>query len=102
MVTNLFADLYATATHGTVFSPTSLVTWESAIDNRSKKLKQPLFGQIVRPSSLRRSYTTMVQVTFNGKVIANTEDTIIVENNQYFPPDTVKAEGFTLIESTTK
>jgi uncharacterized protein (DUF427 family) len=44
----------------------------------------------------------MVQVTFNGKVIANTEDTIIVENNQYFPPDTVKAEGFTLIESTTK
>jgi uncharacterized protein (DUF427 family) len=43
----------------------------------------------------------MVQVTFNGKVIVNSDNTVVVENNHYFPIDKVKAEGFTFIESDT-
>jgi len=41
----------------------------------------------------------MVQITFNGKVITNADNTVVVENNHYFPPKTIKAEGFTLVVS---
>ncbi|KIM89016.1 hypothetical protein PILCRDRAFT_812903 [Piloderma croceum F 1598] len=44
----------------------------------------------------------MVQVTFNGKVIARSDDTVVVENNHYFPIGAVEAEGFSLIESSTR
>lgn len=34
------------------------------------------------------------KVTFNGKVIAESDRTIIVEGNHYFPPDSVRTELF--------
>ena len=32
----------------------------------------------------------MAKATWGGKVIAETKDTVVVEGNQYFPPDAVK------------
>ena len=40
----------------------------------------------------------MATATWNGTVIAQSDDTVIVENNHYFPADSVKAE---LVESGT-
>jgi len=36
----------------------------------------------------------MAQAIWNGTVLAESDDTIIVENNHYFPPDAVKREFF--------
>ncbi|KAF8895159.1 DUF427-domain-containing protein [Infundibulicybe gibba] len=35
-----------------------------------------------------------MKVTFNGAVIAESDDTIVVENNHYFPPSSIKKEAF--------
>lgn len=37
----------------------------------------------------------MVKVTVNGVTIAESSKTIVVENNHYFPPDSVKKSLFT-------
>jgi hypothetical protein len=50
----------------------------------------------------RLNQLQMVQVTFNGKIIANSDKTVVVENNHYFPPDAVNTEGFILSKSDTK
>ena len=34
----------------------------------------------------------MAKATWNGKVLAESDDTILVEGNLYFPPDSVKWE----------
>jgi len=34
----------------------------------------------------------MVKVTFNGTVIADSNKTVVVENNHYFPPEDVNKE----------
>ena len=34
------------------------------------------------------------KVTLNGKVLAESDETIIVEGNHYFPPDAVDREAF--------
>jgi uncharacterized protein (DUF427 family) len=34
----------------------------------------------------------MVQAVWNGAIIADTEDTVVVEGNHYFPPDAVAAD----------
>jgi len=36
----------------------------------------------------------MVQAVWNGQVIAESDDTIMVEGNHYFPPQAVKDEFF--------
>ncbi|KAF5360783.1 hypothetical protein D9756_004592 [Leucocoprinus leucothites] len=36
-----------------------------------------------------------VKVTLNGQVLAESDDTIVVEGNHYFPPDAVKKADFT-------
>jgi len=36
----------------------------------------------------------MARATWNGAVIAESDDTIIVEGNHYFPPDSVNQEYF--------
>ena len=36
----------------------------------------------------------MPQAVFNGQVIADSEDTVVVEGNHYFPPDSIKHEFF--------
>jgi len=38
---------------------------------------------------------TVMQATFNGQVIASSADTIVVESNHYFPPDSLRWEHFT-------
>ena len=34
----------------------------------------------------------MVRATWNGQVIAESDDTVVVEGNHYFPKDAVRAE----------
>ena len=36
----------------------------------------------------------MPQAVFNGTVIADSEETVLVEGNHYFPPQSIKAEFF--------
>ena len=41
----------------------------------------------------------MAKATWNGTVIAESDDTVVVEGNHYFPPESVRAEY--LAESAT-
>ena len=34
----------------------------------------------------------MVEARWNGRVIAKSDDTVVVEGNHYFPPDAVEAD----------
>jgi uncharacterized protein (DUF427 family) len=43
----------------------------------------------------------MVQAEWNGQVIAESEKTIVVEGNHYFPPESVKKEFFADSETHT-
>lgn len=36
----------------------------------------------------------MAKATWNGQVLAESDQTILIEGNQYFPPDSVKREFF--------
>lgn len=36
----------------------------------------------------------MIQATWNGAVLAESEDTVVVERNHYFPPEALNAEYF--------
>ena len=36
----------------------------------------------------------MVQAIWNGVVLAESDDTVIVEGNHYFPPEAIKTEFF--------
>ena len=36
----------------------------------------------------------MARATWNGQLIAESDQTVMVEGNHYFPPDSVKAEFF--------
>jgi uncharacterized protein (DUF427 family) len=36
----------------------------------------------------------LMRATWNGQVIAESDETIEIEGNQYFPPDSVKREHF--------
>jgi uncharacterized protein (DUF427 family) len=35
-----------------------------------------------------------MKATWNGTVVAESEDTVVVENNHYFPADSINAEYF--------
>ncbi|MCB0474547.1 MAG: DUF427 domain-containing protein [Flavobacteriaceae bacterium] len=41
-----------------------------------------------------------MRAIWNGQLIAESEDTVVVEGNHYFPPDAIKKEFFT--DSDTK
>jgi uncharacterized protein (DUF427 family) len=41
----------------------------------------------------------MVRATWNGVVLAESDDTVVVEGNHYFPPDAVRREYF--VDSST-
>ena len=43
----------------------------------------------------------MATATFNGQVIAASDETIVVEGNHYFPPASVKTEYFTEHDRTS-
>ena len=36
----------------------------------------------------------MPTATYNGTVLADSDDTVVVEGNQYFPPESIKRELF--------
>ena len=36
----------------------------------------------------------MPQAVFNGTVIADSDETVVVESNHYFPPESIKPEYF--------
>lgn len=43
----------------------------------------------------------MAKVTWKGTVLAESDNTEVVEGNQYFPPDAIKQEYFKPIDKTT-
>ena len=43
----------------------------------------------------------MARAIWNGAVLAESDETIIIEGNHYFPPDTIKREHFEASERTT-
>ena len=45
---------------------------------------------IINPKHLEDpAVSNMVRVTLSGKTLAESNETIVVENNHYFPPDSV-------------
>lgn len=42
-----------------------------------------------------------MKATWNGKVLAESQDTIAVEGNEYFPPDSINTEFFQPSQSHT-
>ncbi len=42
-----------------------------------------------------------MQASWNGQVIADSDATIVVEGNHYFPPDSIKQEFFQTSDHTT-
>jgi uncharacterized protein (DUF427 family) len=42
-----------------------------------------------------------MKAVYNGTVIAESDDTVVVEGNHYFPPDSIKHEHFTPTELTS-
>jgi uncharacterized protein (DUF427 family) len=43
----------------------------------------------------------MVKAIWNGTVIAESDDTVIVEGNHYFPPEAIRSELFKPSETTS-
>jgi uncharacterized protein (DUF427 family) len=43
----------------------------------------------------------MVRATWNGQVIAESDDTVVVEGNHYFPKDAVRSEVLTPSDTTS-
>lgn len=43
----------------------------------------------------------MPTATWNGAVLAKSDDTIVVEGNHYFPPEAISGEHFEQVERTT-
>lgn len=44
----------------------------------------------------------MAKAIWNGQVIAESDETIIIEGNVYFPPNSIKKEFFTDSETTSQ
>ena len=42
-----------------------------------------------------------MKAIWNGQVIAESDDTVVVENNHYFPPQSIRSEFFTRSDTTT-
>jgi len=62
----------------------------------------PGLSNTVRPPPLKPPtstaltiHSTEMKVTLNGTVLAESDNTIVVENNHYFPPNSVKSSLFT-------
>jgi uncharacterized protein (DUF427 family) len=54
---------------------------------------------VTHPQSYKRNLT-MVTVTVNGRVIAKSDNTVLVEGNHYFPPESFDKDLFS--QSTTR
>ena len=42
-----------------------------------------------------------MKAIWNGKIVAESDNTIVVEGNQYFPPDSIKKEYFSETDKHT-
>jgi uncharacterized protein (DUF427 family) len=42
-----------------------------------------------------------MQAVFNGTVVAESDETVVVEGNHYFPLDSIRADHFTVIDATS-
>jgi uncharacterized protein (DUF427 family) len=42
-----------------------------------------------------------MKATWKGKILAESDDTVVVEGNHYFPPDSINAEFFQPTETHT-
>jgi uncharacterized protein (DUF427 family) len=42
-----------------------------------------------------------MQAVFNGTVVAESDDTVVVEGNHYFPADSIKPEYFSAVDTHT-
>ena len=42
-----------------------------------------------------------MEAAWNGKLIAESDDTVIVEGNHYFPPDSIRSEFFAQSQATS-
>lgn len=62
---------------------------------RLKTLPSFLFVTIISFFSKKEAYTYFtMKAMWNGKTIAESDQTIEIEGNQYFPPDSIKEEYF--------
>jgi len=43
----------------------------------------------------------MARAILNGVVVAESDETVIVEGNHYFPPDSIEREHFSEVDRTT-
>jgi uncharacterized protein (DUF427 family) len=43
-----------------------------------------------------------MKAIWNGKVVAESNETVYIEGNQYFPPESIKQEYFSKTELTTE
>jgi uncharacterized protein (DUF427 family) len=56
-------------------------------------LNKLLFNLVIA-SEILKSQTRMKKAIWNGKIIAESEVTKVVEGNHYFPPETIKKEFY--------
>lgn len=52
------------------------------------------YTEQIAPNASAKSEKAMVKATWEGTVLAESNDCVVVEGNQYFPPDTIKKEYF--------
>src|SRR2546423_5897972 len=66
--------------------------------------RMPVWPDARRSSILgseERRVRQQMKATWNGAVLAESDDTVVVEGNHYFPPDSVKREHFRESETHT-
>lgn len=47
-------------------------------------------------------YNILMKAVWNGKVLAESDNTVVVEGNHYFPPEDVKSSYFKKTDTHTK
>ena len=43
----------------------------------------------------------MATATWNGQILAQSDDTVVVEGNHYFPVESIRCEHFEAVDTTT-
>ena len=50
---------------------------------------------------MSRKVGAMIEASWNGKVLARSDSTVVVEGNHYFPPDSLERSHFRDSDTTT-
>ncbi len=56
---------------------------------------------IIRKVTSRESGANMPKAIWNGQVLAESDHTVMVEGNHYFPPETINRQFFTESDAHT-